>query len=176
MGMRRYPGCHKTLHGEAHFIQRAVKGAIAEGQFALLLLHEFNEAGAVGGRVAAVEKRASGYGLQVALAEAQAGEAKDFGLVHGNSTHDLVQVFSAGDFHQELFHFPQLAEAGKPCHIGGERLESIQIGGKPSQPMGRVLVLVKGCRGKCAVGADQQAQSQFCLGKNTCGRRACFVY
>ena len=70
-------------------------------------------------------------------------DTENFRLVHGNSAGDLLEIFAAGDLHQQLFDLAELALGGKLRRVGGKGFQRIHIGCKPGQAMGLVLVLVK---------------------------------
>ena len=148
----------KRCMAAAHVVDGVIKAAIAEGQFTLLFLHQVHEAGAV---FAGVALRIEGAGAQAFQIDSEIFDTENFRLVHGNSACDLLQVFAAGDFQQELFDFAKFALGGEFRRVGGQGFQRIHIGCKPGKAVGFVLVLVKGRGGKLAIREQQSANGQL---------------
>ena len=124
----------------------------------MLFLHEFNKASPV---PAGVAFRIKGAGAKVFQIDSQIFNTENLRLVHGNSARDLLQVFAAGDFQQELFNFAKLAKGGKFRCVSSKGFQRIDIGCKPGKAVGLVLVLVKGRGGKPAIRQQQSANGQL---------------
>ncbi len=151
----------EALHGGAHIVDGVIKAAIAKGQFALLFLHQLDEGGTGFAGVAFRIKGAGADGFQI---ESQIFDTENFRLIHGNSAHDLLQIFATANLHEQLFDFAELVLGGKFRRVGGKCLQRIHIGCKPGEAMSFVLVLVEG------IWLNQGAHGQFGFFKNPlCG-------
>ena len=92
---------------------------------------------------AGVAFRIKGAGADGFQIESQIFDTENFRLVHRNSAGDLLQVFTAGNFHQQLFDFAEFILGGKLRRVGGKGFQRIHIGRKPGEAVGFMLVLIK---------------------------------
>jgi hypothetical protein len=89
--------------------------------------------------------------------QSKVGQAHDLALAHRNAAEHLRQIFAGADPHQQFLDFTECAVIGEALRVLGELTNGLDIGGKPSEPVGGALLAVEPARHHAAVDAHAVA-------------------
>ena len=135
-------GVGEAAHLAADRLEGLVKARIADRAFARLP-DQGGEGGAVFRSVAPGDQGLDDFvakRLDLVRAEAEVGQAHDFALVHRNAAEHLREIFAQPDPRQQLLGLAEAALLAHAPSIGGHFLDRFDIGRKPCEAMGRVLL------------------------------------
>jgi hypothetical protein len=170
MGVRRHLVVDKPAHLGAHLLKGGVEPAVADGERALRLAHEFDQSGTRCGRVAVLHEPSRTTAIErrgVFVGEAEVGKPGELLLVHGDAAGDLAEIFAERDLHQKLLGFAETSRLLQPLGVACKASQGLGIGGKPGKRVQPVLLGIDGVSHDAPVGRDIARDRGAGLGKTS---------